>query len=80
MNVKNAGAWILGAIFLIIFIFALGPAVPVWPVAAPHAVAAGSAMWNERTVEVLLQGLIILAGVMSVLMLLGSNKSRGSQP
>ncbi len=80
MNVKNACAWILGAIFLFIFVFTLGPTVSAWPAVPPHATTAGAAMWNDRTVEVLLQGLIILVGVISILMLLGMDKSRELHP
>jgi hypothetical protein len=37
-------------------------------------------MWKDRTFEVVLQGFIILAGVFSILLLLGSMKSRKGAP
>jgi hypothetical protein len=42
--------------------------------------AAGAVMWHDRTFEVILQGFIILAGVFSILLLLGSMKSRKGAP
>jgi hypothetical protein len=42
--------------------------------------AAGEALWNGRTYEVILQGFIMLSGVMAILLLLGQNHSRRQQP
>jgi len=80
MNAKTAFAIMLGAVFLLLFITILVPAAPTWPVTIPSNTAAGIVMWKDRTFEVILQGFIILAGVFSILLLLGSIKSRKGAP
>lgn len=80
MNGKNACALFLGVAFLILVIVVVIPQVTTWPVSPVPVVAAGEALWNGRTYEVILQGFIMLAGVMAILLLLGLNHSRGQQP
>lgn len=80
MNAKNACAMILGVVFCLLFIIVVIPHFASWPVAPPQAVSAGEALWNGRTYEVVLQGFIMLAGVMSILLLIGLNYSRRSPP
>ena len=80
MNAKNACALFLGVVFLLLFIVIVIPHFASWPVAPAEAVAAGEALWKGRTYEVILQGFITLAGVMSILLLLGLNHSRRMQP
>lgn len=80
MNAKTAFALILGMLFLLLFIAVLVPDATVWPVSIPTETAAGTVMWKDRTFEVVLQGFIILAGVFSILLLLGSIKSRKGAP
>jgi len=79
MRAKTAGAIILGAAFLLLFLSAVLPATAAWPVALPPA-GPGGAMWNGRTFEVVIQGFLILAGVFSILLLLGPDRSRGMPP
>jgi len=67
-------------LFLLLFIAVLVPDAAVWPVSIPTETAAGTVMWKDRTFEVVLQGFIILAGVFSILLLLGSMKSRKGAP
>jgi ABC-type Fe3+ transport system permease subunit len=80
MNAKNACAWFFGVVFLLLFIIVVIPHFASWPVTPPPEVAAGEALWNGRTYEVVLQGFIMLAGVMSILLLLGLKQFRGSPP
>jgi ABC-type Fe3+ transport system permease subunit len=80
MNAKNACALFLGLVFLLLFIVIVIPHFASWPVTPPEAVAAGEALWKGRTYEVILQGFITLAGVMSILLLLGLNYSRRMEP
>jgi hypothetical protein len=80
MNAKSVIAGILGSAFLLLLLVLLVPSGASWPAAAPVPAAIGAALWNERTYEVLLQGMVILAGVLSILLLLGSRKSGRMQP
>jgi hypothetical protein len=74
MNAKSA-AGILGAAFLVIFIALVLPHPLAWPAVLPVPAGIGTALWKGRTDEVLLQGMIILAGVLSILLLLGLKQS-----
>jgi hypothetical protein len=71
---------ILGVLFLLLFILMLGPDIAVWPASLPAVTAVGEALWKGRTFEVLLQGIMILSGVMSIILLIGSGKSRERLP
>jgi len=80
MNAKNICAVVLGLFFLGIFLtLVIPPALP-WPAAIPVSPGVGSALWNDRTYEALLQGMIILAGVLSILLLLGLKQSGRMHP
>ena len=80
MNAKNICAVVLGLFFLGIFLtLVIPPALP-WPAAIPVLPGVGSALWNDRTYEALLQGMIILAGVLSILLLLGLKQSGRMHP
>jgi predicted branched-subunit amino acid permease len=80
MNAKNACAVLLGIVFLAIFIALVVPHAQTWPAIVPASPAAGVALWKDRTYEALLQGMIVLAGVLSILLLLGRNQSGRMQP
>jgi ABC-type Fe3+ transport system permease subunit len=80
MNAKNACALFLGVIFLLLFIVIVIPHFAFWPVTPVEPLRAGEALWKGRTYEVIIQGFIMLAGVMSILLLLGLNYSRRVQP
>jgi predicted branched-subunit amino acid permease len=80
MNPKNATALFLGIAFLLLFIVLVIPHVSSWPTVPAEMLKAGEALWNGRTYEVILQGFIMLAGVMAILLLLGLNHSRRQQP
>jgi hypothetical protein len=75
MNAKNASALILGTAFLILFIALAVPHAVSWPAMIPASPGVGVALWKGRTYEALLQGMIILAGVFSILLLLGLKQS-----
>lgn len=79
MNEKTATGCILGTIFMVIFIALLVPYALSWPAVSPMSGAIGAALWKTRTYEALLQGMIILAGVLSILLLLGL-KQAGRMP
>ncbi|MCK9631568.1 MAG: hypothetical protein M0R30_07980 [Methanoregula sp.] len=79
MNAKNACAVILGTVFLGIFVALVVPPAPAWPAVIPLSSGVGAALWHSRTYEALLQGMIILAGVLSILLLLGK-KQWGRMP
>ena len=80
MNAKNACAGILASVFLVIFIALVAPHVLSSPAVIPVSPAVGAALWNGRTYEALLQGMIILAGVLSILLLLGLKQTGKMQP
>jgi predicted branched-subunit amino acid permease len=80
MNAKNACALLLGVAFLLLFIVLVIPHIDSWPVIPAEALRAGDALWKGRTYEVILQGFIMLAGIMAILLLLGLNHSRRQQP
>jgi hypothetical protein len=80
MNAKNACAGILGTVFLIIFIAFVVSHALSWPAVPPVSSAVGAALWKGRTYEVLIQGMIILAGVFSILLLLGLKQSGRMPP
>lgn len=80
MTAKNAGAVLLGTLFLLVFILLVVPGIPLWPAQDPFSPVVGEVLWKGRTYEVLLQGMIILAGVLSILLLLGRNQSGGLPP
>ena len=80
MNTKNACAVLLGTLFFAIFIVLVIPHAQPWPAIIPLSPGAGAALWKGRTYEALLQGMIVLAGVLSILLLLGRNQSGRMPP
>ncbi len=75
MNAKITCATILGTVFLAIFILLIVPHVVSSPAAIPVVAGAGAAIWKDRTYDTMLQGIILLAGIMSILLLLGRKQS-----
>lgn len=80
MNSKNLCAVILGIAFLVMFVALIAPPALPWPAGPPLSPGVGVALWHDRTYEVLLQGMIVLAGVLSILLLLGRNHSGRMPP
>jgi hypothetical protein len=63
------------AAFLVLFSIVLIPVPIVWPDTPPAiTISAGETLWNDRTFEVILQGFIILTGVMAILLLVFGKK------
>jgi len=77
MNHRSVLGLALGILFLLVFILILATGIAAGPVASPVMASAGDALWKERTFEVILQGIMILSAVMSIILLLGSGRSRG---
>ena len=80
MNVKNTCAIILGSGFLAIFILLITPHVVSSTVTIPVVAGTGAAIWKDRTYDTMLQGIILLAGIMSILLLLGRKQSGRMPP
>lgn len=80
MNTKAAAGLILGVVFFSLFILAILSLGAPWPAAAPGTTDVGYAKWGVRSFEVLLQGIILLAGVVAIILLLGSRRSREVPP
>jgi len=80
MSIKDLSGMILGIAFLTIFVALVLPSTVSWPVMGPISTNVGMVKWEGRTLEVLFQGFILFSGVVAILMLLGSRKSRGPFP
>lgn len=74
MNTRSAFAAIFAALFLLLFCSMLLPVSSAPVTAIPGMTTAGTALWMNRTFEVILQGFIILAGVVSILLLVVENR------
>jgi len=80
MNYRISFGLILGVLFLALFMLVLGPAIGAGPQVPQAPTAVGEALWQGRTFEVILQGIMILAGVMSIILLIGPQRSREEPP
>ncbi len=80
MNGKLGAGIVIGLTFLALLVYAVLPESLTWPAAGPGVTVVGFALWRDRTFEVLLQSLILLGGVVGILLLLGSRRSRGVSP
>lgn len=72
MNGKALAGALIAIAFASLFTAALIPAAVSWPASAPGSTGVGIAMWETRTFEVLLQGIVLLGGVVAILLLLGT--------
>ena len=77
MNSREAYAVASVIAFVILFCVLL-LRMPSVPVVTMVAEPAGAVLWKDRTFEVVLQGFIILAGVMSILLLVSRRGKEGS--
>jgi hypothetical protein len=75
------GGWaaVVGAAVLVLLVAVTAPESLLWPAAPPSAGLVGEALWTGRPGEVLLQGLLILSGVIAILLLIGPTRS-GREP
>ncbi len=80
MNLKTAIGIVLGLVFLGLVVVAALPEALVYPAAGPSQGQVGLAMWDAREIETIFQGIILLGGVVAILLLLGSRKSREVVP
>ena len=82
MNAKAAVGIVLGLMFLGLVLVAALPENLVFPAAGPTQTGVGDAMWGAqaRLFETVLQSIILLGGVVAILLLLGSRKSREVSP
>ena len=80
MNAKTACAIILGTVFLVLFIALVVPHFTSWLTVTPVSAGIGVALWKGRAYDTILQGIILLAGVMSILLLLGLKQSGRMPP
>ncbi len=80
MNGKLVAGLVIGLAFLGLLVYAVLPQAPTWPSTGPTKSLVGTAMWQDRTFEVLIQSLILLGGVVAILLLLGSRRSREVRP
>jgi hypothetical protein len=80
LNAKAVAGLLLGAMFLLLFMSAIVSVTSPWPATPPGVTDVGSVKWESRSYEVLLQGIILLAGVVAIILLLGSGKRRDVPP
>jgi len=80
MNAKTLAGALVAIAFGALFTAALIPSAILWPAAAPAGTGVGTAMWETRTFEVLLQGIVLLGGVVAILLLLGTRKTQEVSP
>ncbi len=76
MKTKGVISVVLGVSFFCIFIITIVTDMPDLSAVLPQITTPGTSLWKDRTNEVVFQGIIILSGVVSILLLLGSDKSR----
>ena len=77
MKTRNACAAFFGIGFFLLFCNLLIRMPAYHPGPVIISVQAGSALWKDRTFEVILQGFILLSGVLSILLLLVFKKQEG---
>jgi hypothetical protein len=80
MNAKMISGVILGGAFLALFMVSVLPGALPWPVSGPVTTNLGMVKWEDRTLEVLYQGLILFSGVVAILLLLGRGRTRRPSP
>jgi hypothetical protein len=71
VRIRESGALVVCGLFFVVLVLAVAPHFGGLTAAGVSGSQAGAALWTGRTEEVLFQGLIILAGVFSILLLLG---------
>jgi hypothetical protein len=80
MNAKMVSGVIIGAAFLALFVISVLPGTIPWPAPGPVIGNVGIVKWEDRTLEVLFQGLILFSGVIAILLLLGKRGSKRTSP
>jgi len=72
---KTAAAVILSVLVVLLMLSLLLKVAFTEPVNPPDQAAPGSVLWESRDFETILQGLLILGGVVAILLLLRSSKA-----
>jgi hypothetical protein len=80
MKAKMFSGVFLGAAFLALFLLSTLSGTIAWPVSGPVMTNIGMVKWEDRTLEVLFQGLILFSGVVAILLLLGRGRSGRASP
>ena len=80
MNPKGLAGVLLGLAFLALFLALVLPGTVPWPATGPAITDLGTVKWEGRTLEVLIQGFILFSGVVAILLLLGTRRTRGPAP
>lgn len=80
MNAKSIVALVLGTAFFLLFVSLLAPYHVPWPPVTPGGIPAGEVIWGSRAFETVFQGFILLAGVISILLLVRSGTTRRRPP
>jgi hypothetical protein len=80
MRTRAVAGLALGVVFFLLFLAILftTPGFPAGGGVSPAS--PGSVLWNMRTVEVLAQGFILLAGAVAILLMLGNERNREAEP
>jgi len=78
MRSREAYAAAFGIVFLILFCMLFIGSPAALEVSSMVPEPAGAVLWNDRTFEAVLQGFIILAGVISILLLISSRGKGGA--
>ena len=65
----------IGILFFLLFLAAILTGAGFSPVGTAIAASPGTVLWNTRTVEVLAQGFILLAGAIAILLMLGNERN-----
>lgn len=76
MSPRAVWALVAGVAVFVLLVTVTAPASLVWHAASPPVESVGEALWEARWNEVLLQGLLILSGVLAILLLIGPARSR----
>jgi hypothetical protein len=79
MNAKSMYAITLGTVFFLLFVTLMAPYHVPWVAVTPGGSPVGTVLWEGRTFETVFQGFIILAGVISILLLV-RNDTAGRRP
>jgi hypothetical protein len=79
MNAKSICALVLGTVFFLLFVILWTPYYAPWPEVTPGGTPVGAVLWGGRTFETVFQGFILLAGVISILLLVRSHTA-GRRP
>lgn len=70
MKAKAVAGAVVGIAFFALLAAAAVPGTLGWPALAPDDTGVGLALWSARTFEVLVQAVLLLAGVVAILLLL----------